>query len=83
MPSWLFNVQMAGVIKEVKLRFQKRDENRDSLASCIQITWFCSDSEKNMKIMVGNSVKVCKRRDLKMNPDKGKVNVLRGEGISK
>ena len=40
--------------------------------------FFCSESEEDLKVMVGHFVEVC-RRGLKVNADMNKVMVLGGE----
>ena len=55
---WLFNVYMDGVMKEVKMGMGKRGESGDYLASCMQMTWFCGESEKELKTMMGGFVEV-------------------------
>ena len=58
MSSWLFNVYMDAVVKEVKkdwkgreLESCKRGENGDYFVSCMQMDWFCV-----MRAMVGHYV---------------------------
>ena len=52
-------------------------ENRDCLASYMQITWFYV-----VRGMVGLFAEVCRRRGLKVNEGKSKVMVLNGrEGL--
>ena len=41
MSSWLFNVYMDAVMKEVKMGMGRRGENGNYLTSCMQMTWFC------------------------------------------
>ena len=40
MSPWLFNVYMNAVMKEVQMGMGRRDESRDRLAACMQMTWF-------------------------------------------
>ena len=44
--SWLFNVCMDAVMKEVKMGKGRRGENGHCLASCMQMTWFCVVSRR-------------------------------------
>ena len=39
----------------------------------------CSESEKDLRVMVGLLVEICRRRGLKINAGKSKVIVLNGE----
>ena len=41
MSLWLFNVYMDAVMKEVEMGMGRRGENRDYLAFCMQMTWYC------------------------------------------
>ena len=43
---WLFNVYIDAVMKEVKMGIGRREESRDCLASCMQMTWFCVVSRR-------------------------------------
>ena len=40
----------------------------------------CGESEEHLRVMVGRSDGVCRRRGLKVNAGKSKVMVLNGEG---
>ena len=44
----LFNVYMDAVMKEVKMGMGSRGKSRDCLASCVQMTWFCVVSRRNV-----------------------------------
>ena len=54
-------------------------ENGDCLASCMQMTWFCVESEEHLRAMVGRFAEECRKRGLKVNAGKSKVLVLNGE----
>ena len=54
-------------------------ESGDCLASSMQMTWFCGESEEDLRVMVGQFAEVCRRRGLKVNAAKSKVMVLNGE----
>ena len=56
-----------------------REESGDCLASCMQMTWFCDESEKDLGSMVGCFFEVFRRRGLKVNAGKSKLMVLCGE----
>ena len=50
---WLFNVYMEAVMEEVKMEkgrrerdFKRREESRDCLPSCMQMTWFSVVSQR-------------------------------------
>ena len=45
----------------------------------MQRTWFCGESEEDLRAMVVRFVEVCRRRGLKVNAGKSKVVVLSGE----
>ena len=81
MSTWLFNVYIDAVMKEVNMGMGRRGESGDYLASCMQMTWFCvnSQSEENLRTMMGQLVDVCRRRGPKVNGGKSKVMVLNGE----
>ena len=51
----------------------------DCLGSCIQMTWFCGESEEDLRVTVGQFAQVCRRRGLKDNAGKSKVMILNGE----
>ena len=53
-------------------------ESGDCLPSCMQMTWFCGESEEDLRVMVGQFAEVCRRRGLKVNTGKSKVMVLNG-----
>ena len=46
MSSWLFNVYVDAVMKEVKMGMGRRGESRDYLTSCMQITFLCVVSQR-------------------------------------
>ena len=86
MPSWLFNVYMDSVKKREKMKMGRRgvrflEEERGWIlrASCMQMTWFCGESEEELRAMVGRFAEVCRRRRLKVNAGKRKVMVMNGE----
>ena len=49
------------------------------MASCMQMTWFCVVSRKDLRAMVRRIPEVCRRRSLKVNTSNSKVMVLGGE----
>ena len=38
---------------EVKMGMGRRGESGDCLASCMQMTWLCGESEEGLKALVG------------------------------
>ena len=46
MSPWLFNVYMDAVMKEMKIDMGRRGESGDCLVSCMQMTWFCAESQR-------------------------------------
>ena len=85
--SWLFNVYMNAVIKEVSVGRGSRgvrflEEGREwKLPGFL---WadnlvLCGDLEGDLRVMVGWFVEVCKRRALKVNAGKCEVIVLNEE----
>ena len=52
MSTWLFNVYMDAMLKEVKMVMRRRgvrfmeDGRGDYLVSCMQMTWFCMVSQR-------------------------------------
>ena len=46
--SWLFNVYMDAVMKEVKMGMGRRGESGDCLAFYMHITWFCVVSREGL-----------------------------------
>ena len=87
MSSWLFNVYMDTVMKEVKMgvgrrgvRFRK--EGREwRLPDPLHVDdlVLCGALEEDLRVMVGRFVKVCRRRRLKINVGKSKVMVMNQE----
>ena len=84
MSSWLFDLYMDAVMKEVKmgmggekLDFRRRGKSGDCLAFCTQMIWFWS--KEYLRAMVGCFVCVFRRRGLDVKTGKSKVMVLDGE----
>ena len=48
-------------------------ESEDCLASCMQMTWFCGESEEDLRVMVVWFAEVCRKRGLKVYAGKSKV----------
>ena len=86
MSPWLFNVYMDGVMKEVKMGMGRRgvrsleDWRQWKLPGLLYADdlVLCSDSEEDLKMMVGWFAEVCRRR-MKINAGKSKVMILNGE----
>ena len=38
-------------MKEMKMGFRRRRESGDYLASCMQMTWLCGESEEDLRAM--------------------------------
>ena len=81
MSPWLFSVYMDAVMKEVKMgmgrravRFQEegREWRLPGLWYADDLV-FCSESEEDLRAMVGRFAEVCSRRGLKANVGKSKV----------
>lgn len=51
------------------------EESGEYLAYCMIMIWFCMANQKNLKTVVQELRKVCKRRCLKTNVNKSKVTV--------
>ena len=84
---WLFNAYMDGVMKEVKMWMGMRgvsflEDGREwrlpGLLYANDLV-LCSESEEDLRVMVGRFAEVCRRRGLKVNAGKSKVMVLGGE----
>ena len=45
----------------------------------MHMTWFCVESEEDLRAVVGHFAEVCRRRGLKLNAGKSKMKVLDGE----
>ena len=43
----------------------------------------CGESEEDLRLMVGRSIKVCRKKGLKVNAGKSKVTLLNGEEVLK
>ena len=78
---------MNGVMKEVKMGMGRRgvkfleDGRERRLPGLLYADdlVLCGESEKNLRVMVGQFAKVCRRRGLKVNAGKSKVIVMNGE----
>ena len=60
----MFNVYIDAVEKEMKMGMGRREKSGDSLASCMQMSWFCVVSQEDLMAVVGCFVQVCGRRGL-------------------
>ena len=81
MSPWLVNVYMDGVMKEVKMgmgRRRVRELRFPGLLYADDLV-LCGESEEDLRVMVGQFAKVCRRRGLKVNAGKSKMMVLNGE----
>ena len=76
----LFNVYMDGVMKEVKRGMGRKgvrilEDGREwrllGLLSAENMV-LCDESEEDLRVMVGQFAKVCRRRGLKVNTGKSK-----------
>ena len=84
---WLFNVDMDGVKKEVKMGMGRRGVSFMEVGREWRLTGplygddlvLCGESGEELRVMVGRLSEVCRRRGLKVNADKNKVMVLNGE----
>ena len=87
MSPWLFNVYINTVMKEVKMGMERRgvrfqEEGREwRLPGLFYVDGLvlCSESEEDLRAMVGRFVEVCRRKGLKVNVGKIKVMVSGGE----
>ena len=83
MSSWLFNLYMDAVMKEVKMgmgvRIQEEVEERLAGLLYPDDMVLCGNSEEDQKVKVVSFVEVYRRRDLKVNADKSKVMPLSGK----
>ena len=80
MSTWLFNVYMDGMVKEVKMRLGRRGENGDYLDLLYADDLvLCGESKEDLRAMVGWFVEVCRKRGLKVNAGKSKVIVMNRE----
>ena len=87
MSSWLFNVYIYAMMKDLKMGMGRRgvkfhEEGREWRCSGLLYAddlVLCGESEEDLRAMVGLFVEVCRRRRLKVNVGKSKVMVLRGE----
>ena len=78
---------MNGVMKEVKMGMGRRgvkfleDGRERRLPGLLYADdlVLCGESEKNLRVMVGQFAKVCRRRGLKVNAGNSKVIVMNGE----
>ena len=74
MSSWLFNVHMDAVMKEVKMGMGRRvrfmEEGREwrlpGLLYANDLV-LCGESKQDLRVMVRWFVEVCRRRGLKVN----------------
>ena len=87
MSPWHFNVYMDAVIKEMKMRLERRgvrflDEGRGwrlpGLLYADDLV-LCGESEEDLNAMVERFAEVCRRRGLTANAGKSKATVLSGE----
>ena len=83
---WLFNVYMAALTKELKMRIGRRvrflkEEGEWRLPSLLYADDLvpCGVSEEDLGAMMGWFVEVCRKRGLKVNAGKSKVMVMNGE----
>ena len=84
MSPWLFNVYMDVEMKEVKMGMGRRgvrfqEEGRELRLPCLLYAGgmvLCGEPEKGLRPMVRRFVVVCRRRSLKVNAGKSKVNGL-------
>ena len=77
MSSWLFNVYMDTVMKEVKMGMGGRREiGVPQVSLYIDDLFFCGESEEDLRAMLGRFVDVCRGRGLKVNAGKSRVIVL-------
>ena len=67
MSSWLFNVYMNAVMKELPGLFYADD------------LVMCGELEEDLRAIVRRLIQVCRRRGLKVNAGKSKIMVLNGE----
>ena len=77
MSPWLFSIYMDEVLKEVKMRMERRgvsflEDGREGRLPGLLY------AEEELRVMVGRFVEVCRRRGLKVNVSKSKVMVLNG-----
>ena len=89
MSPWVFNVFMDAVMKEVKMGMGRRgvrfhEEGREwklpGLLYADDLV-LCSESEEDLRAIVGRSIEVCRRRGLKVNATRSKVMLLGGEDV--
>ena len=84
MSPWLFNLYMDEVMKEVKMGMGRRglrllgDRRKWRLPDLLYADdlFLCSESEEDLREMVGWFAEVCRRRKPKINASKSKVMVL-------
>ena len=85
--SWLFNVYMDAVIKEVKMGMGRRgvkfqEEGREWRLPGLMYAddlVLCGEWEEDLRTIVGRFAEMCRRRSLKDNAGKSKVMLLGGE----
>ena len=86
MSTWLFNLYIDGIIKEVKVRMGRRgvrflDYGREWRLNGLLYTddlVQCGESEEDLRVMGGWFAEVYSRRALKVNVGKSKVMILNG-----
>ena len=86
---WLFNVYTDAVIKEVKIGMRRRgvrfqgEEREWGLPGLLyaEELVLCSDSEEDLRAIVGRFIEVCRRRGLKVNAGKSNYAVRWGGGV--